>query len=535
MTQASLILENARVRTFNPQRPSASAVAIVDGTIVAVGDRLDVAALRGARTEVVDLGGAALLPGLVDSHMHPFHGTDRARGVDLTGIRRLEDVLGALRAERLRCSEGEWVLGYALAYEAFDDTGIHSDVIEEAVGGAPALLHFFDFHTALASSAALMKARIEGPREFDETAEIVCADGRPTGELRESAAVSLVQAIIPERTEEQRLAAYRETFQSMNAAGLTGAHVMLGAPPLLDTCRELEERGWLTMRLVVPMHQEPSVSDEEIERRLPLVAEHGRRWRAGSAKFFIDGVVETGTAWLLEPDTNGGGLHPFWPDPQRYADVVARFARAGFQCVTHAVGDRAVRAALDAYRAAGAAPGVRHRVEHIETLPDEDLPRFASEGVVASMQAIHVEFLHANRSDPWSRALGPDRCDRAFRMRDLLDAGAALTLGSDWPVARFDPRRGMAWARLRREPGDRNALPHNADQVLTSLEALEGYTTGPAFAVGEEHLNGRIAAGFRADLTAMAHDPVDIPADDLLDLPVVLTVVDGAIVYRSED
>jgi hypothetical protein len=320
----------------------------------------------------------------------------------------------------------------------------------------------------------------------------------------------------------------------MNAAGLTGAHVMRGSPELLDTCRELEARGWLTMRLVMPMNLDPDVTEEEIDSRLAAVADHGRRWRAGSAKFFIDGVVETGTAWLLEPDTHGRGLHAFWPDPDRYAELVARFARAGFQCITHAIGDQAVRAALDAYRAAGAAPGTRHRVEHIETLHDQDLPRFAAEGVIASMQPIHLESMHGDRSDPWSRALGPSRCDRAFRTRDLLDSGAVVTLGSDWPVARFDPRRGMAWARLRRAPGQRQDLPYGSDQAITALEALAGYTTAAALTVGEQQLNGRIAPGFRADLTALAADPVDTPADDLVDVPIVMTLVDGEVVYRSD-
>jgi predicted amidohydrolase YtcJ len=533
MTRASLIVENARIRTLDPARPVASALAIADGTIVAVGDPHEVAELRGPRTEVVDLAGAALVPGLVDSHLHPFYGAHRARGVDFTGMRTLDEVLGALRQERLRCGEGEWVLGYALAYEAFDEVGISAAAIDDAVAGAPALLSFVDLHTAVASSAALAAARVDGPRRFEEGAEIVCADGRPTGELREHAAVGAVLDVVPERSEEQLLAAYRDTFRKMNESGLTGAHVMLGGPPLLDTCRELEERGWLSMRLAMPMHQEPAIADDEIERRLPLLGAHGRRWRCGSAKFFIDGVVETGTAWLLAPDTSGRGTDPFWPDPERFSEVVARFAGAGFQCTTHAIGDRAVRFTLDAYRAAGAAPGVRHRIEHIETLTDDDLPRFAREGVVASMQAIHLENMHGDRSDPWSRALGSDRCDRAFRMRDLIDSGARLALGSDWPVARFDPRRGMAWARLRREPGERDALPYNGNQVLTPLEALEGYTSGAAYAVGDERVSGRIAPGFRADLTALAHDPVEVPADNLLDLPVVLTVVDGEIVYRA--
>ena len=530
---ADLILENAQARTLDAQRPTASAVAIADGLIVAVGDGHDMAEWRGPRTEVVDLAGATLLPGLVDSHIHPFMGTEQARGVDFTGMRTLDEVISALRAERKRCREGEWVLGFALAYDPFQEPGISADVIEDAVQGAPALLRFFDFHTALASSAALAVAHIDGPRRFDEAAEIVCSGGKPTGELRERSAISLVADVVPERTEEQLLTAYRQTFERMNASGLTGAHVMLGAPSLFDVCRTLEERGWLTVRLVVPLHQQPSIGDDEVEQRLRLVSERGRRWRAGAAKFFIDGVVETGTAWLLEPDAQGRGTHAFWPDPRRYAELVGRFARAGYQCVTHAIGDQGVRAALDAYRAAGAAPATRHRVEHIETLADVDLPRFASEGVIASMQPIHLESVRGDRSDAWSTALGPARCDRAWRMRDLLDSGARLAFGSDWPVARFDPWRGMAWARLRREPGSPDALPYNGDQALTPLEALAGYTAGAAFAVGEERQSGRIACGYRADLTAVPVDPVATAADELPGLPVVLTVVDGEIVYRA--
>lgn len=533
MTPADLIIENTCVRTLDPKRPAASAVALADGLIVAVGDRTETASWRGARTDVVDLDGAALLPGLVDSHLHPFLGTDQARGADLTGLRTLDEVLEALRAERLRCGDGEWVHGFALAYEAFDEVGIRAETIDDAVQGSPSLLHFFDFHTALASTRALAVAGIAGPRRFAEEAEIVCVHGVPTGELREQAAISLVTGAIAEPTREQRLASYRDTFRAMNAVGLTGAHVMIGDPALLDICRELEARGWLTMRLVVPMHCEPDVTEDEVAERLAVIAERGRRWRAGSAKFFIDGVVETGTAWLLDPDTNGRGQHPFWPHPARYDELVARFARAGFQCITHAVGDRAVRAALDAYLAAGAAPGVRHRVEHIETLDDADLPRFAAEGVVASMQSIHLESMHADRSDPWSRALGPARCDRAFRTRDLLDSGAVLALGSDWPVARFDPRRGMAWAQLRREPGQPDAGSYGEKQVLTPLEALAGYTTAPALTAGEQRAGGRIAPGFRADLTALAADPVETPADDLLDVPVVLTVVGGQVVHGA--
>ena len=476
------------------------------------------------------------MPGLVDSHQHPFLGARQAVGADLTGLRTLAEVRAAVRAERARIPDGAWVRGFALAYEAFDEIagGMRGDLFDDDVQGSPLFLRCFDFHTALVNDAALAIAGVDGPRTFVESAEVVCVDGRPTGELREWSAITLVESVVPEPTGDDLLRVYRDTFLRQAAVGLTGSHVMLGDPDLLVTCAELEARGWLPARLVVPLRFEPTTTAEQLDDWLPHVGDRGRRWRAGSAKFFIDGVVETGTAWLEEPDAEGRGLAPFWPDPAWYAECVRRAAEAGFQCITHAVGDRGVRCALDAYRAAGRHGGAApHRIEHIETLDDAVLRRFAAEGVSASMQPLHMENNSADQSDPWSRALGPARAGRAFRCADLRRSGARLPLGSDWPVARFDPRYGMGWARLRREPGRPERAPYGPDQALTALETLEGYTTEAARAVGEEAHAGRVSAGFRADLTAFAADPVDVDADALRDLPVLLTVVDGESVFRA--
>jgi predicted amidohydrolase YtcJ len=258
----------------------------------------------------------------------------------------------------------------------------------------------------------------------------------------------------------------------------------------------------------------------------------GRRWRAGVAKFFIDGVIDSGTGWLVEPDTEGAGRDSFWPDVDRYRRAVKFFAERGFQCVTHATGDMGVRCALDTYEAVGASPGVRHRIEHIETLQPTDLPRFASLGVVASMQAQHMMWLSPGRSDNWSRRLGDDRCDRAFLTRDLLESGAVVALGSDWPVARFDPREGMAAARLRRPPRHTDRAPYD-DQAIDGLAALHGYTTAAALTGGDGGRRGRLSPGFDADVTVMAADPVQCDPDELVSLPVLLTVVDGEVVFRG--
>jgi predicted amidohydrolase YtcJ len=529
-----LAVVGARIRTLDPAHPVATAVAIRGGQIVAVGSDDEVRAACPPGSEVIDGAGMAIVPGLTDSHIHSFMGAIETQGADLSGAATVDEVRDRLAAERRRCGEGAWVTGYSLEYRVFDGLEASGELFVDAVGGNPALLSFFDFHTALATPPALAAAGITGARSFDDASEIVCRpDGRPTGELRENA-IQLVAAVMPEPDREQRLALIAAGLAAMNRVGLTAAHMMDGTLATPGECRELEQRGLLTVRQVVPFTVQPTMSDSEIDEAIAAGADSGRLWRSGWAKLFIDGVVEPGTAWLEEPDSEGRGLEPNWPDPARYADVIRRFAQAGAPSITHAIGDRAVRCALDAYRAAGRVARGPHRVEHIETMRDDQLPRFAAEGVAASQQALHLQWMRADQTDPWSAALGPDRCDRGFRSADLRRSGAVLALGSDWPVAGYDPRLGMAWARLRRHPGSRSEQPYMPHQRLTALESLEGYTTQAALAVSEQAVAGRIAPGYRGDLTGFAHDPVECDADDLVELPVLLTVVDGRVVWRAE-
>ncbi len=529
---AGYAIVNASVRTLDEVRPEAEAVAVRDGLIVAVGSAAEAREAAGS-AEVVDAGGATIVPGLVDSHIHPF-APDMVMGADLTGCASLAEVLSALEAERRGGGPDDWVLGWGVSYEAFQGSAIGADLIEDALGGAPAMIRFMDQHTALASGRALALAGVTGPVDFTEGAEVVVRGGAPTGELREAAAMALVEAVVPEPTDRERYARIVETLRTLNAAGVTGVHVMDGSPATFDLMRELEAAGDLTVRAVVPLWQKPETTFEEMRDQLRFRGEHGRLWRGGVAKFFIDGVIDTGTGWLYAPDMLGDGLDPFWPDPDRYAEAVRIFAEAGFQCVTHATGERGVGAALDAYRAAGAADGVRHRVEHIETVTDADLARFPREHVIASMQPLHMQWREDDDSDSWAARLGPERAGRAWRAGDLLRAGATLALGSDWPVAQNDPRIGMAWARLRRQPGAPARRTFEPEQRLSGLEALEGYTTGAAATVGEAALGGRIAPGLRADLTILAEDPVLVAPDDLPDVPVRMTMVDGEIVYSAE-
>ncbi|MEU9146860.1 amidohydrolase [Streptomyces sp. NPDC048349] len=522
MPAADTVLTGARVRTLDPGRPEARAVAVRGGLIVAVGGEGDVRDWRGPGTEVVDLGGATLTPGLTDAHSHPVWGIEMATGTDLSAVRDPDQLRAALRsAERTR----GWVVGHGLDHNAFGGQPVDRALIEDALDGAPAFLRLYDGHSALASGAALAAAGITGPRVFAQRSAVVCdAAGRPTGHLLEHAAMALV----PKPAPAERRARLLALLDAMAATGLTGAHVMdLGdgdVPALLAT---VEYEGHLPLRLRLAPWCMPGADEEELAGLVELQRLAGRHWQVGGVKFFMDGTVEGGTAWLEHADCHGQGTDAFWPDPRAYAHAVRVLDAAGVRTATHAIGDAAVCHVLDTVAALGGQARMRHRIEHIETLPDDQLKRFAELGVIASMQPPHTAYTRADHTDEWSRRLGEDRAGRAWRCRELRDAGAVLALGSDWPIAHYDARRVLVTARS----------PHGAaaaGPALTGLMALEGMTSHAALAAGEEQLGGRIAAGLRADLTALALDPVTAGVDELAETPVLLTMSGGRITHRAD-
>ncbi len=533
---ADVILVGSRVLTMDPARPIADAVAFREGRVLAVGNAADLREHRGPHTEVRELQGATITPGLIDAHLHPIQGLELAVGADLGGLTTGAAFLAALRAEADRAlaeDSDPWVRGWNLDYDVFHDVPPTARAIDDAVRGLPALVVLFDCHTAVASSAALRRAGITGAREFADTSEIVVdADGRPTGELRELPAYTPVLEAAPAPSQEETLAHARSLLAGLGASGLTGGTIMDGKAASLDLLAELDRRD-LPVRIVTAIDHEPGFDEERTRANLALRDRRGERWRGGVVKLYTDGVVETGTAWLYEPDTAGGGTEPFWKEPGAYERTVARYAAAGFQVATHAIGDRAIRCAIDAYRAVGVtSAGAPHRIEHLETLDDRDLTALAEHGITASLQPLHMQWRKADGSDDWSRRLGPERAARAWRAGDLLRAGVPLALGSDWPIAQSDARVGLAWAMLRRKPGDPDAPVFEPAQRLTPMQALHGYTRAAAVAQGDTDL-GALIPGYRADYAVWADDPTRIPPDQLVELPVHETGIDGRPVHRT--
>jgi predicted amidohydrolase YtcJ len=396
-------------------------------------------------------------------------------------------------------------------------------------------LLFYDLHTGVGTRAAMQAAGLTGAREFGDTSEVVVdAAGLPTGELREPPAYNLLLAAAPPLTDPQLAARSLDTFRQMNRCGLTGAVIMDGTPNTLALLRRIEASGELPIRLNVALWHRPDSDDTELAVNITRLGMSGRRWTVSLIKMFIDGVIDTGTAWLHEPDTCGQGTRAFWPSIDRYREVVHRYTEAGYQIATHAVGDQGVAVVLDAYETYGAESnfGAAHRIEHLETLTDDEVQRLAATGVVASMQPLHMQWRAADQSDSWATRLGHDRAEHGFRIGDILTAGGRVALGSDWPVAPFDPRLGMAWARLRRTPGRPDGRVFEPSQRLPGEQALLGYTRWAAEALGRTDV-GTIIPGAHADLTVFEDNPVTAPADDLTRLPVVLTVVGGQIVHRE--
>ncbi|MEU3413020.1 amidohydrolase [Streptomyces sp. NPDC006658] len=524
-----------------------TALAAERGRISFLGDDRDARALAGPGTTVVDLRGAVVTAGFTDGHLHPVSGAERTMGVDLSGCRDLDAVRTALAAAVRELRPGAWLRGWGLDPNAFGTAPVATAALGPVLDGVPALVDLFDAHSALASERALELAGVDGPRVFAQGSEIVCdAAGRPTGLLLEDAACEVVEAVAPRPTAAEVRARAAEVLAAMAASGLTGGHAMDANGDSLAVYAALEAEDDLPLRLRIAPWCRPETDDAGIAELVRLQGTGGALWRVAGVKLFMDGTIDNGTAWLEAPDCHGRSDHAHWPDPRRYTRVIADLHRAGVPTATHAIGDAAVRHVLDSVERAQAGTArtggtggsggtgvVRHRVEHIETVPDDTVRRFAPLGVAASMQPTHCcEFTRADHTDNWSRRLGEERAGRAFRCRDLWEAGARVVLGSDWPIAPYPPLAVMAGARHRR-PADLSLPPHGPEQALTPLQALQGMTVCAAWAAGEEDRAGRPAVGHRADLTVLADDPLRVSDSDLAALPVLLTAVAGRVTHRA--
>lgn len=531
-TRAETVLFGGTVITMadgNLAPEGATGVAIADGRILAIGDRDGLQGLIDDATAVIDLPGAAILPGFVDSHIHPVFGLALTRGADLTGCRTIAEVAHRLRAELEHLGDGEWLLGWGLDPNAFEGAEVTNRVLDEVAPDRPAFIRLFDAHAALASSRALEIAGCRGDEQFTDGSRVVTdASGRPTGYLLELQAMAIVEPVVPKLTFDQRVDGLTEVLMRMARAGFTAGQVQDLAPDTIELLRTIEQARDLPIRLRMSPWFEPGTAVEEVDRLARLQGTRGRRWVVEGVKLMIDGTIDNGTAWLHEPDCLGESTKSLWLDTERYREALTELDCRGIPTTTHAIGDAGIEFVA---RAIAGLPhrNATHRVEHIETMTDAALELFASSGITASMQPTHCTlFTRADGRDHWSTRLGEDRAARGFRTGDLVRAGVPLALGSDWPIAPSDAVGILADARLRRPHDDSDAVPVNPEQALDAVNALRGFTTHPYTTIGQR--GGVLEIGAVADVTVLDVDPLTTDPEELGRAQVLLTLVDGRVV-----
>ena len=434
-TPAEVLLLKGRVWTGTAGSPWAEAVAVRGDLVVYVGPAAGAMAMKGPRTEVVDLQGRLLLPGFNDAHIHLMDGALSLDRVDLIEDDSLSAVQARIRDFAARVAKAPWVVGRGWLYGSFPGGLPTKEQLDAVVADRPAYMECYDGHTGWANSKALALAGITRETKDPEDGLIVRdpKTGEPTGALKEGAK-TLVEAKLPVPAGEARYALLLRALALLNAQGITSVQDAGFGPAELESDVPLLERaraeGRLTVRVRASVRMSQGSVEGEVAAAGRLRARHDDPWlRFDAIKGFVDGVVEAKTAAMLEPYPDGGTGLPNWTPAALTAAVVAA-DKAGLQVWLHAIGDRGVRMALDAHEAALRANGRadrRGRIEHIETISPTDYPRFKALGVIASMQPLHAN-PDQNLETVWVRNAGPDRASRGFSWGNLERAGARLVL-----------------------------------------------------------------------------------------------------------
>ncbi len=548
--QAEMIVSNARVLTMDPANPRAEAVALAAGRILAVGTSAEVAALAGPGCRVIDAGGRTLLPGFVESHLHLVLGGNELTQLQLGGVTGFDALRDAVLAYAEVNPGLPLVMAQGAAYEILDHPVTRAD-LDRILPDRPFAMMSPDHHTVWANTAALTAAGLlQGAPMPAGHVIVMGADGLASGELLEFEAFSPVLALSGNLHLQLGIAtggepdpwpdaAQRAKDKEKVAAGLAhcarhGITSMVNMDGNRYTCvllKEMEEEGRLTARVVVPFHMKPHMDLSELSRASAMAAEFTGDWvRSGFVKMFMDGVVDSRTAYMLHPypgtDTRGEPLF----EAEHFKDICTEIDRRGLQIAVHAIGDGAVRQTIDGYEAARLRNGPRdsrHRIEHIELIDRADVPRLGALGITASVQPPHppgaMEFPMSTMETVFHR----DRWRDAYLWKTLADHGAPVAYASDWPVTDVNVMRGIQ-AALTRVPYD-----GAGDERLSLMETLRAYTAGGAWAAKLEGLTGTLRAGLAADLVLIDGDIEAIPPEALGATGIALTVCGGRITHQG--
>ncbi len=534
---ADLVVVNAAIWTGDAANPQANALAVRDGRFVAVGE--EARNFIGPDTRVIDAEGARVVPGLMDTHVHIVSAAVSLGRLDLRSATSREDLLQRLRDHAQRLGPNEWVLGRGWSAESWPDpTPPTAEEIDEAVGGRPALLTRMDGHSLLASATALRLAGIDEKGPADPPGGKIgrFKDGRPDGALYE-AAMGLVARLAPEEDPARVRRLLKRAFRECNRYGITQIGAIESRRGVESFLAPMDRTGELTVRVAATI----SGGGDTLESWRPLLvwAQSHRQLsphvRVLGFKGYMDGSLGSRTAWMDEPfaddprDPNNAGFPLAMAANGELRRIIHHAAEMGLQPAVHAIGDKANSVLLDWYAELpqSVRQQVRPRIEHAQHLLPRDVARFGALGVIPSMQPYH-------KADDGRYALsrlGSDRVKTSYAFRQLLDTGAALAFGSDWPVVSVNPWLGVHAAVSARTLDGKIFVP---EQSITVEEALRAYTSGAAFCLHSEQETGAIRTGLRADFAILSQDPLRVPVEAIPATEATLTVMDGRVVYEAE-
>lgn len=531
------VVTAARVHTSDPARPVAEAMAWdAQGRILAVGSARELQQ-RYPDAKRVDASGKTVIPGLIDAHGHVMGLGYALMRADLVDARDKDEVIARLRAFEKQLPANAWLLGGGWDQNDWPGKTFPSAAdLDAAFPDRPVWLERVDGHAGWANSAALRAAAAKAPRPLDgdwqpDGGRIERVDGRPSGVFID-AAMALVGAVVPAPDATYRRQALEKATQAAVRNGLTGVHDMGVSRDDLTLMKQFADEGRLPLRIEAYADGDSGALDDLCSTGLYRHA--GGRLQMRGVKLYADGALGSRGAALLEDYSDEPGNRGLLVTEPAALESAMRKARGcGVQVATHAIGDRGNRLVLDAYqRVLGDAAKTDHRwrIEHAQVVAPEEFPRFAALGVIASMQPTH-----ATSDMPWAQdRLGPVRITGAYAWQRLQGNGVKLALGSDFPVESVDPRRGLHAAVTRQDAHGHPDGGWRAEERLSASEALRGFTADAAWAAYDEASVGRLAPGLRADFVILDEDPLAIPGEQLDDLHVRSTWVDGKAIYEAE-
>ncbi len=529
-TNADLILINGKIYTVESDQPWAQACAIKDGKFIAVGQTVAIQRYQGKRTDVINLKGRLVLPGFNDAHVHFADGGFYLSGINLRDAKDELEFVERLRDFAAKLPPGEWIINGNWDHEAWPSKKHPSrSLIDSVTSNHPVLVQRLDGHIALANSLALKLGGITRETPNPQGGEIVKdpQTGEPTGILKDNAQ-SLVSAVIPAPTREQLKQAIKTAIRHANSLGVTSIQDNSSAADL-SIYQELLRAGELTLRINAWRYGYLYQNFEN----LGILPNFGNDMlRIGTVKVFADGSMGAGTALFFDPyedDPATSGI-PIYKENDLY-DLIRAIDKAGLQIAAHAIGDRANNWILNAFEKAFQANGrrdARHRIEHAQVVRPEDVTRYRELGVIASIQPSHcIDDMR------WAEKRIGQRCRNAYRFNSFLQAGVKIAFGTDWTVEPLNPMLGLYAAVTREFPEGGPEGGWHPEEKITLAQAIELYTLGSAYAEFQEDRKGSIKVGKLADLVVLDKNLFEVPAKEILNARVDLTLVDGKIVYEK--